>query len=378
MGFLDTIAPFSGQAPVQIYGTKADSSTSIGVRLGTQNNRTIPGAKPLVVVNNNAEIASVEYDGHGYFIGLTSQGMIDSTSGGYTFPDATIQDTAAGAITCGVGSAVTTIAETSTCTSNIDSATSLLADPGGCGSPNTFATEIDQFGNLTCSAWTHLFWGSQHTDVYTGDAVAHGALAYYSEVCPDGCPEGEQKWRLLYRAASDDAVLMSGGAASAPHYETVPDSDGTTQKLQYDQSTNTWSAGTDLNTNYTIQAAALNAATTTDAQTIYFGCSLAAPTTSADIQPCIVSHAGTIKSAYVYAHAGTAGSNTSWSCNVVVTGVSTTLIQALSSSSTERMWSNTGLSISVSARDHVEIQCVNPTWPTNPANVLFSAVLYIE
>ena len=50
----------------------------------------------------------------------------------------------------------------------------------------------------------------------------------------------------------------------------------------------------------------------------------------------------------------------------------------MTTSSTGRTWSNTGLSISVSAGDHVEIQCVNPTWPTNPANVLFSAVLYIE
>ena len=55
-----------------------------------------------------------------------------------------------------------------------------------------------------------------------------------------------------------------------------------------------------------------------------------------------------------------------------------TTIQALASNSATRLWSNTGLSIAVTAGDFIEIKSTNPTWATNPVNGNFGGQVYIE
>lgn len=129
---------------------------------------------------------------------------------------------------------------------------------------------------------------------------------------------------------------------------------------------------------YSLSVYALNASTTTDAQTLYWGGTGLAPQTTAGICRICIPRAGKIKSAYIHAQAGTAGTNETWEMFIRKNNTSDTSIQQLASNSANRVWSNTALSISVVAGDYIEIKSVNPTWATNPANVRFGGWIFIE
>lgn len=139
------------------------------------------------------------------------------------------------------------------------------------------------------------------------------------------------------------------------------------------------SAWENITRRFALQVLAANASTTTDGQTIYFG-GLAglAPSTTGGNQPIYCPCAGTIKTAYVFANAGTAGTNEAWSLYLRKNNTSDTLIASVSASTATRTWSNTNLSIPVSQGDFIEIKSTNPTWATNPANVRFGGSLYLE
>lgn len=130
---------------------------------------------------------------------------------------------------------------------------------------------------------------------------------------------------------------------------------------------------------YALQVMAANAATTTDSQTIYFG-SLAglAPTTTAAITRIYIPKAGTIKRAYIVANCATAGTAEAWPLYVRLNNTTDTLVESPTVSSTFRTWTNTSLSIAVVAGDYIELKAVNPAWVTNPANVRFGGVIYVE
>lgn len=55
-----------------------------------------------------------------------------------------------------------------------------------------------------------------------------------------------------------------------------------------------------------------------------------------------------------------------------------TLIQTVSTSASERIFTNSSLSIAVIAGDYIEIKAVNPTWVTNPLTTIFGGYIYIE
>lgn len=128
-----------------------------------------------------------------------------------------------------------------------------------------------------------------------------------------------------------------------------------------------------------INGGAANQATTTDSQTMYWGSMPGvAPTTTADNTRIYIPKAGTITAAYIFANSGTAGSNENWSMNIRKNNTTDTLIQTLGANTANRLWSNTGLSISVVAGDYIEIKEVQPAWGTNPANVKRACVIYLE
>lgn len=130
---------------------------------------------------------------------------------------------------------------------------------------------------------------------------------------------------------------------------------------------------------YSLTVSAANAATTTDAQVLYFGGTFAvAPSTTATNHRVYVPRAGAIKVAYIWAHSGTAGSNESWLCAIRLNNTTDTTVQNLASSAAWRTWVNTGLNITVAQGDYFEIKMTNPTWVTNPANVRFGGEIYIE
>jgi len=128
---------------------------------------------------------------------------------------------------------------------------------------------------------------------------------------------------------------------------------------------------------YSINVQALTSSPT-DAQTIYFGMLPKAPVTGAATSKVFIRKAGTIKIAEIYCYSGTAGTNESWSIYIRLNNSSETLIATVSASTSERVFSNTGLSITVAVGDYIEIKSVNPTWVTNPLTTIFSGYIYIE
>lgn len=130
---------------------------------------------------------------------------------------------------------------------------------------------------------------------------------------------------------------------------------------------------------YAVTVSAADAATTTDAQTIYFGGTFAvAPSTTAGNHRVYIPKAGIIRSARIWCHAATAGTNESWTIAIRLNNTTDTTVEALASNASYRVWSNNALGITVAAGDYIEIKSTNPTWATNPANVRFGGEIFIE
>ena len=128
---------------------------------------------------------------------------------------------------------------------------------------------------------------------------------------------------------------------------------------------------------YTLHVQALTSSPS-DGATIYFGQLPKAPTSTANISKVYVSKAGTIKIAEIRCYSGTAGTAESWSLYIRKNNTTDTLIATLAVSASERVFSNTSLSIAMAAGDYFEIKSVNPTWSTNPLTTIFGGYVYLE
>lgn len=116
----------------------------------------------------------------------------------------------------------------------------------------------------------------------------------------------------------------------------------------------------------------------TDAQTIYFGTLPKAPVTTAATSKVYVRAACTIKAAEIYCYSGTAGTSEAWSLYVRKNNTTDTLIATVSAATSERVFTNTSLNVSMAAGDYFEIKAVNPTWVTNPLTTIFGGYVRIE
>jgi len=105
---------------------------------------------------------------------------------------------------------------------------------------------------------------------------------------------------------------------------------------------------------------------------------LVAPSTTAARWRVYIPKSGTIKVAFIYSYAGTAGTGETWKMYIRLNNSSDTLIQDLLLANSNRVWSNTLLNIAVVAGDYIEIKEICPTWVTNPATVTRTGVIYIE
>ena len=115
-----------------------------------------------------------------------------------------------------------------------------------------------------------------------------------------------------------------------------------------------------------------------DAATYYIGMKPIALTSTAGANKIYIRKAGTIKIAEIYTYAGTAGTAEQIDMYVRKNNTTDTLIQSLSVSTNERVFSNTNLSIAVAVGDYIEIKMVCPTWATNPLTFILGGYIYIE
>lgn len=128
---------------------------------------------------------------------------------------------------------------------------------------------------------------------------------------------------------------------------------------------------------YAINVHALTSSPT-DGQTVYFGTMPKAPITTANVSKVYIPKAGTIKRAEIYCYSGTAGTAENWSLYVRVNNTTDYLIQTVGAAQSERVFTNSALSIPVSAGDYFEIKGVQPTWVTNPLTTIYGGYVYIE
>lgn len=130
-------------------------------------------------------------------------------------------------------------------------------------------------------------------------------------------------------------------------------------------------------TGYAINVQALTSSPV-DAQTIYFGTLPKAPVTVTATSKIYVRTAGTITGAEIYCYSGTAGTAENWSIYIRVNNTTDYLISTVGLSTSERIFTNNALSITLSAGDYFEIKAINPTWVTNPLTVIFSGYVKIN
>lgn len=128
---------------------------------------------------------------------------------------------------------------------------------------------------------------------------------------------------------------------------------------------------------YSINVQALTSSPA-DGQTIYFGMLPKAPVTAAATSKIYIRKAGTIKIAEIYCYSGTAGTNEAWVLSVRLNNTTDTQIASVSAATSERIFTNSSLNISVAAGDYIEIKGVQPTWATNPLTTIYGGYIYIE
>ena len=185
---------------------------------------------------------------------------------------------------------------------------------------------------------------------------------------------GSDAIKLDDLAAPDDNTDLNASTTKHGLLPKLPG--GSTNFLRED---GTWAApaGGGGGLGYVINFQALTSSVA-DGATIYIGLQPRAPATTAGQQKIRIPKTGAIKYAYIYSRAGTAGTNESWSSYVRLNNTTDTLIQTLAANTNERIWENSGLNISVSAGDYIEIKFVNPTFATNPATWIPGGFVYIE
>lgn len=114
-----------------------------------------------------------------------------------------------------------------------------------------------------------------------------------------------------------------------------------------------------------------------DGATVYFGTLPKAPVSAAATSRVFIRRAGIITAAEIYCFSGTAGTAESWSLFLRLNNTTDTLIAAVATSASERLFTNSQLAIPVVPGDYFEIKSVNPTWATNPLTTIFGGYVMV-
>lgn len=123
-----------------------------------------------------------------------------------------------------------------------------------------------------------------------------------------------------------------------------------------------------------VQALSVGPADTTPT---FFGNTPKVPSGTAGIAKVYIPAAGRIVRAEIYCWSGTAGTAEAWSHYVRMNNATDTLIATLSIAASERIFSNSALSIPVVPGDYFEIKSIPPIWATNPLTTIYGGYVYI-
>jgi len=117
-----------------------------------------------------------------------------------------------------------------------------------------------------------------------------------------------------------------------------------------------------------------------DAANYYGGGQVQSSGTTAGVSRIYIPKTGTIKVCYVvFDNAGTLGSSESSTISIRVENTTDyTVSSTVTNDSRPTVFSNTSMSVPVTAGQYIEIKWFTPTWATNPTSVRLSGTIYIE
>jgi hypothetical protein len=203
--------------------------------------------------------------------------------------------------------------------------------------------------------------GVDYFDGVQGPSGTPGAKGDTGDQGPQGNP-GNQGIQGIQGPAGSDATVTKSAVEAV---------------LTGEISTHTHASGGGNIAEYTIMVQALTSSPA-DGGTVYFGMLPKTVTTSANISKVHVRKAGTIKIANIYCYSGTAGTGEAWSLYIRKNNTTDYLIQTLSVAASERVFTNSSLSIPMVAGDYFEIKSVYPTFATNPLTTIYSGYVLFE
>lgn len=132
------------------------------------------------------------------------------------------------------------------------------------------------------------------------------------------------------------------------------------------------------NAPYMLQIASTLPSNLVDGETRYTGSGVGWTTDVTDGR-LYIPKTGTITAAYIQGFAGlAAGSNENWSMYIRLNNTTDTLIATTGANTALREWTNSSLSIAVTAGDYIMVKSVNPTWATNPTSFRMWGTIVIE
>jgi len=115
-----------------------------------------------------------------------------------------------------------------------------------------------------------------------------------------------------------------------------------------------------------------------DNATNYMGGRPVAPSTTAATNKIFIPTSGVLERAEIYDYSGTAGTGEAWSYYVRLNNANDVLIQTVSVSANERIFTNSAMNMNVAAGDYIEIKRKNPMWATNPLTNIVGGYVFIN
>jgi hypothetical protein len=196
------------------------------------------------------------------------------------------------------------------------------------------------------------------TALVAGGGTGLTSTTTYAVICGGTTTTGNLQ--SIASAGSSTNVLTSNGAGALPTFQALSASSG-----------------------YVFNMHTQQIATPADASTYFLahGVTIITITASGSARTRFyIPKAGTINKCYgAVSVVGTLGS--SGNCTLALRKNNTTdtnITTTLPMSSANNNFNNTGLGISVSAGDYIEVKLTTPTWATNPTNVNISLTFLVE
>lgn len=189
-----------------------------------------------------------------------------------------------------------------------------------------------------------------------------------------------------------DLIVNSSGKISKYQNSTISDGElliGKTSSSTFEKATLTGSSGitvTNGSGSVTIsgfgysEQFSFGQFNPNDATNYFGGGQIQSSGTTAGVSRIYIPKTGTIKACYiVFDNSGTVGSAETSTISIRLNNTTDYTISSLvTNDARPTVFSNTSMSVSVTAGDYIEIKWITPTWATNPTSVRISGTIYIE